>query len=125
MNSFYVTGGLTRDPEVKTFSSGSELTTGSIATSTRYRNKDKQWVEKTDYLDFKIWGKSGEKFREKNRKGSQVFLTGSLEQDRWEDKKTGAKRSRVVLKVEEWEPMGQASVGGDRPELDPLDDTPF
>lgn len=88
MNIVCIQGNVTRDSEVKTFSSGNSVVEFSVAVNRRVK-KGEQWVDETDYFDVKSWGKKVPS------KGDAVLVEGELRQERWES--DGNKRSKVVV----------------------------
>jgi single-strand DNA-binding protein len=88
MNSVQLQGNVTRDAEVKTFSSGNSVVEFGVAVNRRVKKGD-QWVDETDYFDVKSWGKKVPS------KGDAVLVEGELRQERWESE--GSKRSKVVV----------------------------
>ena len=92
-NQASLTGNLGRDPEIRHFESGKSLAQFSIAVST---GRDKP----ADWFDIECWNKSAERAVQRLSKGSRVVVTGSLRQERWQDRQTGAQRSKVVLNAE-------------------------
>lgn len=106
INTINMFGNLTRDPEIRHANSGLAIVNGALAVN-RWRKDKEDYVS---YFDFKLFGKTAEAFERNHSKGDKVLLTGYLEQERWEDKSTGAARSKVVLVVESFE-----FVKGDKP----------
>ena len=88
-NHAALSGNLTRDPETRTTSGGKRVCEFGLAVS---RGRDE-----TDFFDIVCWDKTAEAVQAYLRKGSPALASGSLRQDRWDDKTTGAKRSKVRL----------------------------
>lgn len=88
-----LTGNLGRDPELRYFESGNQKAEFAIAVST---GKDKP----ADWFDVCVWGKSAERAAKLLRKGSRAVVVGSLKQERWQDRESGANRSKVVLNAQ-------------------------
>ena len=55
-----ITGNLTRDPELRSLSSGTSVCTFSVAVNRTYRGNDGQNKEEVSYIDCTAWGKLGE-----------------------------------------------------------------
>ena len=92
--NFHGTANLTRDPEVFTTRAGHDIVTFGIACN---NGKDKDGKEKTAFFfDCKSIGFEADRAK-LLRKGQRVLLTGEIQQETWDDKSTGAKRSKVVL----------------------------
>ena len=99
INNSTLFGNLVRDPELKFSQGGLAIVTGSVATNRWRKDKD----DYVSYLDFKIFGKRGEAFASNHAKGDKVLLVGYPEQERWEDKNGGGKRSKVVFVIDSFE----------------------
>lgn len=97
INQVVVAGNLTRDPEVRFSSSGTAISNASIACNRKWKDKSSgEQKEEVAFLDVTAFGKQAESFGEL-RKGQNVVVTGRLKQDTWDDKKTGDKRSKIVI----------------------------
>ena len=64
------------------------------------------------YLDCVAWGKSAEIISQYIKKGSQLLVSGRLEQRSWEDKNSGQRRSRTEIVVEDFSFIGGNNNGG-------------
>lgn len=131
-NKAILIGHVTRDPEVKTFGGGQALTTGTVAVSKHWKDKATgERKEATSFIDFKFWGKGGEVFAQYVRKGDPIMIEGALEQESWTDKTTQAKRSKLVVNVEEFQQLkSRTESGGEKGKEDGFDpsqdaDEPF
>lgn len=99
-------GHLTRDPEMKTLSNGMVLAAVGIATSRKFKDKSGELREETCFLDCELWGKAAELASQYLKKGAAVMFTGRLKLDQWEDKATGAKRSKIKMVVNKMDFLG-------------------
>ena len=100
-NQASLTGNLGRDPEIRHFESGKSLAQFSIAVST---GRDKP----ADWFDVECWNQSAERAMQRLSKGSRVVVTGSLRQERWQDRQSGTQRSKVVFNAESIEIVERA-----------------
>jgi single-strand DNA-binding protein len=120
LNRTQLMGHLCRDPEARYLSNGTCVTDCSIASSEKWKDKNTgEMKDKVVFVDFTVWGRRGELFAEWFKKGSAVFVEGKLELDQWEDKDTGAKRSKLKLNVQNFENVGGR---GDAPARQPAGD---
>jgi single-strand DNA-binding protein len=103
VNVLMVIGNLTRDPEVRHTSSGTQVTEFGVAMNRKFKSGD-ELREDTTFVDAKVWGQEG--VIPFLKKGKQVFLRGELRQDKWEDKESGSKRSKHFLHVFEISLLG-------------------
>lgn len=96
VNSVVVAGNLTRDIELR--KAGNDFTIGSASIAVERRRKQgDEFVTETSFFDVTIFGGSAEFAARKLRKGDLVTIQGRLEQQTWEDKNGGGKRSKVVI----------------------------
>lgn len=95
VNSVFIMGNLTRDPELKYLPSGSAVCNFSIAVNDKYKGGDGKMVEKVHYFNVAAFGKTAENCGEYLSKGRKVLIQGKLEQQRWE--KDGKNHSAVKI----------------------------
>lgn len=91
INQVILMGRLTRDPEVRTTSTGKNITSFSIAVD-RGGQEDA-----ADFFNVTAWEKLGELVSQYLSKGRRCLVQGRLRQDTWEDKETGKKQSRIEV----------------------------
>ena len=56
LNKVILIGRLGKDPEVTSFENGNKKISVTMATSERYRDRDQNWVEQTDWHNIVVWG---------------------------------------------------------------------
>jgi single-strand DNA-binding protein len=103
INQVVILGNLTRDIELRYGTTGNEVANGSVALNRKWKSKDGEDMEEVSYIDFTVFGKSAETLAKYTSKGSRICLTGRLKQDKWEDKKSGDARSKVVVIVTDFQ----------------------
>lgn len=99
MNRIFMLGNLGADPERNETRSGAVVTNFRLAVSERFRGQDGEQQERTTWVDVECWGRTAENVAKYCRKGRQVLVEGSLQEDRWEDKETGQKRSALKVRA--------------------------
>ena len=115
-----ILGRLVRDPELKYTAQGTEVCTISMAVDSGWGDK-----KKTSFFDVTIFGKRAETVNQYLNKGSLALVDGRLEQQRWEDKDSGQKRSKVVIIANDVKFMPKQT-SGQEPTIPPTDDeVPF
>lgn len=100
-----ITGNLTRDPELRTTTSGSNVCSFSVAVNRTYKGADGENKEDVSYIDCVAWGKLGEVISNYAKKGSSVLVSGRLSQRSFEGK-DGIKRSRTEVVAEDFNFIG-------------------
>ncbi len=92
------TGG---DPDVKYFESGTVVCRLTLAVNRRSSKTDQP-----DWFNLEMWGKTAEVAADYVRKGKLIGVKGSLKFEYWEDRNTGANRSKPVIRVDRLELLG-------------------
>jgi single-strand DNA-binding protein len=86
LNRVQLIGYLGKDPESKFTPTGKKVTQFSVAISNRWKSKEGDAKEYTEWVNVEAWGRLGEVCQEYLKKGSLIFLEGRLKTDRYEDK---------------------------------------
>ena len=97
-NKVIIMGNLTRDPELRyTPNGGKAVTDITVAVNdNRSRNGDNA-QDQTVFVDVTIWERTAEIVCEYFRKGRPILIEGRLTQDRWDDRETGKKMSKLKV----------------------------
>ena len=98
-NRVLLLGNLGKDPELKYTTSQTAVCTFNMATTDTWNDREGNRQEKTEWHRVVVWGKQGENVQKYLRKGSQVFVEGSLTTRSWDDKETGQKRYMTEVKA--------------------------
>ncbi len=106
-----IVGNITRDPELRSTPSGTQVCGFSVAVNRNYKDNSGNNQESVSFIDCSAWGKAGEIIAQYAKKGSGILVSGRLEQRSWEDKE-GQKRSRIEIVVEDFNFMGSNSGDG-------------
>ena len=106
-----VAGNVTRDPEMRTTPSGAQVCSFAIAVNRSFKDASGAQQDQVSYLDCVAWGKSAEIITQYIKKGSQLLVSGRLEQRSWEDKTSGQRRSRTEIVVEDFSFIGGSNGG--------------
>lgn len=108
INRVNISGNLTRDPEVRTSASGSAIMHFGVAVNDRSKNaRTGEWEDRPNFIDCTMFGTRAESVSRFLRKGTKVAIEGKLRWSQWDDRKTGEKRSKVEVVVDEIELMQQ------------------
>ncbi|MBI4978872.1 MAG: single-stranded DNA-binding protein [Spirochaetes bacterium] len=120
LNRVMLIGRLTADPKIDQLPTGTQKASFSIANN--YYSPNKQ--NEANFFDLVAFGKLAEICGTYLKKGKQVAVIGSLRQQRWQDKTTGANRSRVEVIVNDMQMLGARTDGGDNAPAGSMNDAP-
>ena len=112
-NEVILMGNLTRDPEVRTTPGGQSVANFSLAVNRTWRDANGQTQDSVSYIDCVAWGKAGEIIAQYMQKGRALLVSGRLDQRSWDDKESGAKRSKVEVIVEDFNFVDGGNGSGD------------
>jgi len=114
LNKVFLLGNLTRAPEVRRTARGASLCTLELAVSRRLAQAGGQPREETCFVEIEVWGAQAESCGQHLTTGAPVLVEGYLHLDRWDDRRTGARMSRLVVRAERVSFVGPAESGGRR-----------
>ena len=87
LNKYMCIGRVGKDPEVRTTQNGKEIANLSVGISKKYKNKDGQKEERTEWVRIAIFNDSTSKFcKNYVHKGDLVYVEGELQTRKWQDK---------------------------------------
>lgn len=112
VNKVILIGNLGRDPEVRTIPSGQTVASFSMATSRRWRDRDGNRQEQTEWHDIVVWGRQAEVAGQYLTKGQRIYVEGRLQTRSWEDRQTGEKKYRTEIVCENFQMLGGGRDGG-------------
>jgi single-strand DNA-binding protein len=96
LNRVQLIGRLGKDPEGKFTPTGKKVTHFSLAVSNRWKSKEGDTKEYTEWVNVEAWGRLGELCQEYLKKGSLVFVEGRLKTDKYEEKGESRYFTKVV-----------------------------
>lgn len=94
--SCQVLGNLVREPDFRRTASGSPVCELTVAVNHRGANGQ----DEASFIEIVVWGKTAENCHQYLSKGSRVFVEGYLKQERWQDRNSGANRSKLRVAAE-------------------------
>jgi single-strand DNA-binding protein len=97
VNKVILIGTLGRDPEIRSTASGMNVAKFSIATNERYKDRDGQWQERTEWHNIVCWQRLAEIVRDYTHKGDRIYIEGRLQTSSWDDKQTGEKKYKTEI----------------------------
>jgi single-strand DNA-binding protein len=98
-----ITGGLTREPEMKRTNSGTAVLSLSVGSNQSRKNQSGEYENTSHYFECKVWAKYAEMMETKLSKGMKVMITGDLEFQQWEQ--DGQKRSKIIINAKQVKPL--------------------
>jgi single-strand DNA-binding protein len=107
LNKVIQAGRLTRDPERKTFNNGGAVTKLGLCVNGRKKNTQSgQWEDEPMFIDVEVFnrgenGKAADNAEKWLKKGNRVIVVGRLVLEQWNDKTSGAKRSKHKIIADE------------------------
>ncbi len=112
VNKVILIGNLGRDPEVRTTPSGQPVASFSIATNRRWRDRDGNRQEQTEWHNIVCWGRQAEIAGQYLTKGKQIYVEGRLQTRSWDDRETGQKRYKTEIVCDNFQMLGQRGDAG-------------
>ena len=98
VNKVILIGNLGADPEVRSFQNGGKVCSLRIATSEKWKTKDGERKERTEWHSVVIHSEALVRLAEQYlRKGSKVYIEGQLETRKWQDQSGQDRYSTEVV----------------------------
>ena len=113
VNKVILVGNLGRDPELRTTPSGQHLAKFSVATTRKWKDREGNRQEQTEWHNIVVWGRQAEIAGQYLTKGRQIYLEGRLQTDSWEDKTHGDKRYRTEVICDNFQMLGSRGSSSD------------
>lgn len=88
LNKVILIGRLGKDPEITSFESGNKKMSVTMATTERYRDRDNNWVDQTEWHNLIAWGNLANDIADKRRnyaKGDMMYVEGRLRTRQYTD----------------------------------------
>ncbi|HXH54924.1 MAG TPA: single-stranded DNA-binding protein [Gammaproteobacteria bacterium] len=112
LNKVMIMGNLGADPEVRYLPSGSAVTNIRVATSESWKDsKTGEKQERTEWHRITLFNRLGEIAAQYLRKGSKVFVEGSIRTNKWQDQ-SGADRYSTDIIASNMQLMDSKGTGG-------------
>ncbi len=105
MNIVAIMGRLTADPELRTTSSGTSVTSFTVAVDREFKK------DETDFLNVVAWRQTADFITRYFRKGKMIAIVGSIQTRQYEDK-NGNKRTATEIIAEKASFCGDKNEGG-------------
>jgi single-strand DNA-binding protein len=105
INIAMIIGNLGNDPKTTVVSNGNTMASFSVATSEKYKDKNGQQQEQTEWHRVVAFGRLAEICEQYLKKGSLVYIEGRLQTRQWEDK-NGNKQYSTEIVIKEMKMLG-------------------
>jgi single-strand DNA-binding protein len=97
VNKVILIGNLGRDPEIRYTQGGQGVANFTLATNERWRDKEGQNQERTEWHRIVVWGKQAENCAKYLAKGRSCYVEGRLQTREWEDKEGNKRQTTEVV----------------------------
>ncbi|MCK5720113.1 MAG: single-stranded DNA-binding protein [Thiomargarita sp.] len=98
VNKVILIGNLGNDPDVRYTAAGSAVANFSLATSERWQDKQTgEWQERTEWHRVVFFGRQAEVVKQYLHKGSQIYVEGKLQTDKWVDQNSVERYTTKVI----------------------------
>ena len=106
VNKVILVGNLGKDPELRTFPNGDQIANATLATTDRWKNKQTgEPVEHTEWHRLVFNGRLAEIAGQYLRKGSSIYVEGSIRTRKWQDK-SGQDSYSTEIRVDQMQMLG-------------------
>lgn len=97
VNKVIILGNLGRDPETRHMGNGDAVASFSIATTEKWKDKQGEKMEKTEWHNVVFFGRTAEVAAQYLKKGSQCYVEGRLQTDKYTDKEGNEKYTTKII----------------------------
>jgi single-strand DNA-binding protein len=112
INKAILFGNLTREPELKSLPSGTQVCSFGIATNRIYNDRDGKRQEQTEFHNIVVFGRQAENCAKYLHKGNGAYIEGRLQTQSWEQDGVKKYRTEIVADTVQFGPKGNGG-GGD------------
>ena len=114
INKAILIGNLGADPEIRYTQSGTPVATFNIATTERWKDKDGQQQEQTEWHRIVAWARLAEICGEYLNKGSKVYIEGRIQTRKWQDQNGNDRYTTEIVarEMKMLSPRGESGGGG-------------
>ncbi len=120
VNKVILVGRVGKDPETREVGS-SKVSSFSIGTSEKYKDKSGKLIENTEWHNITCWGKLAEIVESYFKKGMLVYIEGKLKTESYE--KNGEKRNFTKVVADVVQMLESKKEGGTREEINSMEET--
>ena len=121
-NFIIVKGRLSKDVELRTTTSGTQVASFSVAVQRRFAKEGEE--RQADFFNVTAWGKTGEFVQKYFKKGQEIYIQGRLENRSWDDDQ-GMKHYATDIIAEQVEFCGSKQTEGEPEKQSVINDVPM
>ena len=132
VNKVILIGNMGRDPELRHLPDGTAVVNFSLATTESWRRESGETEEQTEWHRVAFFKRAAEVIHQYTRKGSKLYVEGSLQTRKWQDKEGNERQTTEVrgreftfLSGRDAAPAGNAPAGAPTKAAAPPNDDPF
>src|ERR1017187_1373828 len=101
VNKVTLLGNVGKDPEMRSTAGGTTVANFTLATSDRQKDQQGNWQDRTEWHNLVAFTRTAEIVRDYVKKGSKLYIEGTLRTNSWDDKQSGQKRYKTEIIVNE------------------------
>ncbi|MFA6335158.1 MAG: single-stranded DNA-binding protein [Bacteroidales bacterium] len=106
LNKVMLIGNVGKDPEIRHLENDSMVASLTLATSERFKDKNGEWQEQTEWHNIVCWRTLAERVEKYVKKGSQLFVEGRIRTNNWVDQ-SGQKRYSIEILADNIQLLGK------------------
>jgi single-strand DNA-binding protein len=111
VNKVILVGNLGKDPEIRHLPSGEAVAGVTLATSNKYKNRNGEMVDETEWHNITFFGRLAEIAGQYLKKGSSIYVEGRIKTEKYTDK-NGIEKYATKIIAGEMKMLGSRSSGG-------------
>jgi len=96
LNKAMIIGYLGDNPEIRQTKGGKKVANISLATSSKYKDKNGEWTTNTEWHNIVVWGNLVDICDKYLHKGSKIYCEGPLQTNTWEDKNGNTRHTTYI-----------------------------
>lgn len=112
INTTFLFGNLTRDPELRALPNGGSVASFGLATNRTFRKADGTKGEQTEFHNIVVFGKQAESCAQWLKKGSSAFIEGRIQTRSWEGEHGKQYRTEIVAERVQFGPRRSEAQNG-------------
>ena len=132
LNQVHLIGRVTKEPELKALSGGTQVVSFGLATNNVYKNRDGEKVEEVDFHNVTAFGKLAETIAQYVVKGQELYVSGRIKYESWDKTDGTGKGYRTSIIAGNFQFGQKPKDAGDSPPAsqeappaDDIDDIPY